>query len=148
MEYIYDPRKAKAKHPPLTKHMFKVAFSVCSESCPFQYVHRCRFGSTGTDGLERIPKKCREWDFKAADPDSDHAWGLKACPGLCGARIVMYNLLILLGPYAFWAYWQGTHPTDMQNASVPTMFVLSLITLFWTLSGAMNVLRESLQPKS
>ena len=147
-DYEYSPRKPKAQDPPITPHEFQMVLSVCTENCPLRYIHRCRLGSKATLGLSKIPKRLKEWEYKAATPDNELAWGLEACHKICALRVLMYNTLLLIVPYGFWAYWQGVHPKDMQNASVPTTVAVSMITLFWTLSGIIQVLWEPLSSKT
>ncbi len=147
IEYTYDPRKPNAEDPPITAHEFREALSTCSASCLFRhcaFAHRCQPESRTQTMLKLIPKKCSLWDFKAMKPDNEMAWGLEACHEISALLVVIYHIILLSIPYGFWAYWQGVHPKDMQNASIPTTVAVSMITLFWTLSGIIQVLREPL----
>lgn len=49
--------------------------------------------------------------------------------------LVAYRLAATLPAFAFWSFWLSTHPGDWQNASVPLLTVLALITVFWVMAG-------------
>ena len=145
LEYDYNPRKPAADDPPIPSHEFGEALSACSGSCSLRYctfAHTCWLISSRTTYLNLIPKKCSMWAVKVPKLDNEEAWGLEACHEISAIVVLVYHILFLSVPYGFWAYWQGIHPKDMQNASVPTTVAVSMITLFWTLSGIIHVLRE------
>lgn len=144
-EYEYNPRPPGAEMPPITPHEFRMALSSCPPNCRFALLHSCSHYSDSDYAIQRIPKKKNEWCIKTSVKPGDadiFAWGLETYYVTSKCHVVFYNLLILLGPFAFWAWWQRKHPADMQNASIPTTFVLGLLALFWTLSGILEDLRH------
>ena len=128
--------------PPISKHEFRVSLSACPPKCQIKWLHGCLHPSTKSTALRRIPKKCDEWPIEADAQNCEYAWGLEARVTYSALRMLLYNVIILLGPFVFWAYWQDKHPTDMQNAVVPATIVIGLIPLFWTVSGVYKVWGE------
>lgn len=68
------------------------------------------------------------WTFSDAISE---AWGLHVNVDLSFFRTVVYYVIILLGPVAFWGWWLHQWPTDWQNATVPMMVSLALLSSFW-----------------
>ena len=97
-------------------------------------------GLTESDwSIQRIPKK--KTRFNTLDLDEKHAWGL--CPVLRPKYliVVFYHVLFLADPFGFWIAWQLYYPGDVQNASVPSIIALGLLSLFWTVSGLLPAMR-------
>lgn len=145
VEYEYNPRPPRAQIPPITPHEFEIALSACHSNCRLSFLHNCSYYSDSDYSIQRIPKKKSEWciNTRVKYQDADiFAWGLETYYALSRPRVALYNLLILLGPFAFWAWWQVDHSGDMQNASVPATFALGLLALFWTSTGVLEVLNH------
>ena len=83
--------------------------------------------------MERIPKRKSALELQVNAPE--FAWGLSAQHTISFAGVVLYQMLIFAGEFAFWAWWQITHPNDLQNAAAPLTVVAILISLFWSSAG-------------
>ena len=59
------------------------------------------------------------------------AFGIEADYMVCFKRLAIYHLLLIIGPVIFWGVWMWKHPGDWQNASVPLLAVIALMTVFW-----------------
>jgi hypothetical protein len=125
--------------PPIDAHEFFTNFYFCfrggqkhKHRLPFSRCYRqCRRHQAPVGAAECIPKRNRGIE----QDDFDHRrglWGLVAVERISFARVSVYHLLMLSGPFAFWFlwlyYWQNT--TDLQNASVPLSVVCTLLSLF------------------
>lgn len=75
-------------------------------------------------------------------PTDLFAWGLEARHTISALYVLMYHVLILAGPFGFWAWWAKEHPGDLQNGSVPMAIVLALLSLFWSTNGILTEGRE------
>jgi len=143
-DYDYKPRPPKAI-PPISTHEFQVALTACQSCCLLSFFHRCRRPSSRRIAMQRIPKKSTEWEIKGAVDETDYAWGLEVRHRLSFFKVLGYNILILLGPFTFWAWWQGkVNLLDLQNASIPATVVVSLLGMFYTLSGIFLSLRDGI----
>ena len=75
-------------------------------------------------------------------PETKIAWGLQAQHVISLVHVLLYHVLILVGTFVFWAWWNVRHPNDLQNAAVPLTVVTTLLSLFWTSTGILKRLRE------
>jgi hypothetical protein len=60
-------------------------------------------------------------------------WGIHGVERLSFLMVAMYHIFILFPPLIFgflWLFYWG-HSGDLQNASVPFLSALGLISLFW-----------------
>jgi hypothetical protein len=69
------------------------------------------------------------------------AWGIQAHHKPHALVVFFYHVLIFSGTFAFWIWWQTTHPGDLQNATVPLSVVAVLISLFWSSAGVLKAFR-------
>jgi hypothetical protein len=83
------------------------------------------------DALTKIPKR----DRRVIEDGNGREifWGLYAVEVVSFATVVMYHTIILVGPFVFWALWIAKKPKDLQNASVPVLTVLGMLSLFWVI---------------
>jgi hypothetical protein len=96
--------------------------------------HRCsHFCPTTVNRLDRIPKRSERRQLEA--PGQEDAWGLHAIEYISAVRVVIYHFLIFTGPLVFWGLWlwYWGHDSDLQNASIPFLAVISLLSMFWAL---------------
>ena len=63
------------------------------------------------------------------------AFGIEADYMLSLWMLTAYHLMAILPAFAFWAFWMSKHSGDWQNASVPLLTVLAMITVFWVMAG-------------
>ena len=112
--------------------------NACDEPCAWSKFHKCMQQLNTASAISCIPKKLSEYDVAATDPQDVFAWGLEAKHQISALRVVVYHVLILLLPFAFWAWWQVMYPTDLQNASVPLSVVIALVSLFWGANGILT----------
>jgi hypothetical protein len=136
-EYEFTPKPADPM-PPVSRHEFKRKFYSCYKGGKkhHHFLRGCRRQCRRkADALERIPKRDREI---IEDGDGREIfWGLLADEEIQALRVVIYNVILLAGPIAFWILWlKMGHPGDLQNASVPVTIALSsfaMLSSFWML---------------
>jgi hypothetical protein len=138
--YEYSPRPPHADIPPIKPEEFELALSSCCSSCFMWLFHDCIGTSQGNEAVERIPKRRGEFALKSGT--REFAWGLEAQHSISFLRMLIYHLIVLAGPFAFWGWWQSDHPWDLQDASIPLAAVCALLSLFWGSSGTLKFLRE------
>ena len=138
--YEYDPRPPNAEDPPIVPHEFTMAFTSCGNNCWLFPFHDCVEPASGTHAVKRIPK--RKSALEMYTGDREIAWGLQAQHVLSLVHVLSYHVLILGGPFGFWAWWNVRHPDDLQNAVVPLTVVIALLSLFWASTGILKILRE------
>ena len=83
--------------------------------------------------LELLPKKLSQLDV-----NSDHRqifWGLYARQQIHFFRVLMYNVICITPMIWFFFMWLFVwgHDGDQQNASVPLMMMMALLSLFWAM---------------
>ncbi|MCJ1347669.1 hypothetical protein MMC31_005897 [Peltigera leucophlebia] len=144
LEYEYYPRPPQADIPPITPHEFKLAFSSCDRNCLFAMFHDCIELDDEEDFVVRIPKKKGKFEMEKSNRKGEgrFAWGIEAQYAISFLHVIMYHLLMMVGPTVFWVWWQKKHPNDLQNASIPLAIAAILISLFWSATGILRGLRE------
>lgn len=88
--------------------------------------------------VDRVPKKKSLWELQVKGHDS--AWGLECKIEISFMRNLLYHAIMILGVVAFWGWWQGSHPADLQNATAPLTVLTGLFSLYWTSIGALRTL--------
>jgi hypothetical protein len=137
--YEYSPRPA-TEIPPIQRHEFEYALLPCCNSpCPLSTFHDCVEPRCGDLALKRIPKRKRELELTVNTREL--AWGLQAHYKPHVLLVFLYHVFFLLGPFAFWGWWQAAHPNDLQNAALPFTVVVTLISLFWSSTGILKNFR-------
>lgn len=127
--------------PPISPHEFELALASCGISCIFAPFHDCVEAPNGDFALNRIPK--RKTLLQVETGMMEFAWGLQAVYRISFVSVLIYHLLILAGPFAFWGWWQSRHPDDLQNAAVPLTTVPVLLSMFYSMSGVLKIFRET-----
>jgi hypothetical protein len=136
-DYQYEPKPAE-DIPPIAEHEFSKHFYSCCKRCSnlkktvLCYFHRCSKPCYRPRGaITRIPKKT--WRFEESGPGREFVWGISGAERQSFYMIALYHLLILIPPFIFWFLWlfRWKHHGDLQNASVPFLMALGLISLFW-----------------
>jgi hypothetical protein len=123
--------------PPIQQHEFEYAFlPYCGPSCILSPLHDCVQPRAGRLALKRIPKRKRALLLKL--DTREEAWGIQAHHKPHALIVFLYHVLMSAGTFAFWIYWQRTHPGDLQNATVPLTVVAVLISLFWSSTGVLK----------
>lgn len=149
VEYEYDPRPPRATNPPIPRHEFEMHLNACDQPCRWSwfYFHECMPQLNTSSSITSIPKKHDRFNITAASssnsPTDAFAWGLEARHSISALYLVIYHVLIVAGPFAFWAWWMTEYPGDLQNASVPVTVVLGLLSLFWSINGILTQGREA-----
>ncbi|KAF2804373.1 HET-domain-containing protein [Mytilinidion resinicola] len=150
VDYEYDPRPPRATNPPISRHEFAMHLNACDQPCPWSwsYFHECMPQLNTLTSITSIPKKRKQFNTTTTSstftpPADAFAWGLEARHSISALYVVIYHVLIVAGPFAFWAWWMTRHPGDMQNASIPTTIVLGLLSLFWCTNGILTQGRET-----
>jgi hypothetical protein len=89
------------------------------------------------DALLRIPKRKKRVAEKVEEEKENVFWGLQAIEGVSLVRICLYHALFVAGPFVFWGLWLTVmgHLGDLQNASIPFLTALGLLSIFWFLLG-------------
>lgn len=137
-EAQYHPRPPVAKKPPIGKQEFMRYLRTCGTCCLWSYLpiskHRCSRPHTDSHKWKRIPRKISLFDTKEAQPENV-AYGLEAVHVLSFPMIFIYHTLSILAWFGFWVWWLKLHPYDLQNASVPMIVFLGIVSSFWVLPG-------------
>jgi hypothetical protein len=71
--------------------------------------------------------------------EREFAWGIHAQYKPSVVMLIMYHLLILVGPFAALGTWEKRHPLDVSNAAVPLSIVLTFTSLFWSTVGPIEL---------
>jgi hypothetical protein len=130
---------ARGPEPHFYDDIFKAKFYGCLSATCWKaqmkilcLIHQCqgRTNSGYYDVLQCLPKRKQAWGLDHSG-DTPEAWGLHASLSLCFFRILIYHIVILTGPAAFWGWWLHQWPTDWQNATVPMFLSLALLSPFW-----------------
>jgi hypothetical protein len=90
--------------------------------------------------MDRIPKRKTALELKTGVVE--FAWGIQAQHTISLLHMIIYHFLILAGTFGFWAWWQISHPNDIQTAAVPLTTVTVLLSLFWSSAGVLKILRD------
>jgi hypothetical protein len=133
--YVPKPRNSSDPMPPIDPHEFETRFYSCYGggqrhkhilfSCNREV---CR---PDDDALERIPKRIKA--LTVGIPKRGYFWGLYARENISFLVVALYNFLLLGSPFAFWMCWLFVWNSrgDLQNASIPTAIVATLLPMFW-----------------
>jgi hypothetical protein len=133
-EYHFVPKPADPM-PPISEHEFNRKFYNCYRGSKR---HRHFLGITcrktcrpANDALDRIPKRDRQVIIEG--DKREIFWGLLAREAVSFRRVVVYHVIFLSAPFVFWVLWllKWGHSGDWQNASVPFLAALGLLSLFW-----------------
>jgi hypothetical protein len=136
VNYRYSPKPAES--PPITEHEFRRRFNACYDRClasrisAFRHFHKCRSPCRHSqDALSRIPKRLR--DLEESGDKREIFWGIIAKDRISVVKVVIYHILILCAPFLFCFLWLFSwgHSGDLQNASVPAVMTVSLLSMFW-----------------
>jgi hypothetical protein len=136
--YEYEPRPPKAPDPLIDRRLFSICLKACGPQCPWALLpsclHKCRFLPYNSHIWKRIPRK--ESAFSVDQSRSgDVAFGLEAEYSWSLIVLLMYLLMVWFLLFGFWVYWLRNHPNDLQNASVPTVLLLTFVNVYWQISG-------------
>ena len=132
-EYHFAPRPP-TQMPPIKPEEFKCRFYACYRggNKHHHFFPKCRRPCRDKqDALNRIPKRDR--DVIEDGDNREIFWGLVAVEQISFFMVAMYHSVILAPCLTFWMIWLFAwhHPGDLQNASVPLLAVLPLLSLFW-----------------
>lgn len=124
--------------PPVSTHEFRRRFYSCHRRCSISrpillnFFHKCRKPCRQSqEVLKRIPKKT--WRVDVDNDTREIFWGINAVENISFVMVTIYHLVILFPPLIFWILWLFIwgHSGDLQNASVPFLSALGLLSLFW-----------------
>jgi hypothetical protein len=130
LDYYYL-LQADDPEPPLSRHEFAHRFYKCYAGGK-RHTHwwwaTCKISCRKNDDyLQKIPKRDR-WVVEDSDKP-EIFWGLLAKEVIQFIRVFLYHLISLGGPVAFFIFWIKTgHSSDLQDASIPMMVAVGLIT--------------------
>lgn len=115
---IYHCYKGGKRH----NHFFRP----CKQKC-----------SDAKDALLRIPKRKERVAEKVDEDKENILWGLQAIEGISFVRICLCHAVFVSCPFIFWGLWLTImgHEGDLQNASIPFLAVLGILSIFWFLLG-------------
>jgi hypothetical protein len=125
---------AAQEYPPVTPAQFYRRFHMCYRADGphslgyWQCDHPCQ--PDIVKALERIPKRRHHIDIRSHDIDV--FWALGVVEAIIAWKVVLYQILLLIGPAIFWLLWLTVlgHSGDLQNASIPLMTTLALWAVF------------------
>lgn len=141
LEYVYYPKPA-VENPPITPHEFSIALNACRPNCRYSWFpfHECYSIPNRTYALDLIPKRKTPLGIKV--DVREVAWGLEAKHSLCLVTVFIYHLLMVPGPFVFWAVWVRYYPDDISGAATPMSVMIALLALFWGSSAVLKSLRN------
>jgi len=88
------------------------------------------------EALPLIPKRCKAFQVSTHVNGREDMWGLHVEYCYSVAGILVYCILLIGGPVAFWIWWLRCHPGDWQTATTLLMTVLTMLTAMWYMGGA------------
>ena len=135
-DYDFRP-KPPMPIPPIQPHEFTQRFYLCRRRGKLHRYHltpcrkKCGRYPGPNGALARIPKR-NTWP-DVAGQEREFLWGLLAIERPSLFRVLLYHILILSAPFAFWWLWHfpWRHSGDLQNASVPFSVICVLLSMFW-----------------
>ena len=136
-DYQYDPKPVKDM-PPITRHEFKKRFYACHRRClpaicgVRNPLHRCRKPCRySPEAVNRLPK--RSWPLEMGGDVRATFWGLYVVECISFFRVAAFHAIVIIPALVFWFMWlfYWGHSGDLQNASVPFLCALGIISLFW-----------------
>ncbi|KIW87633.1 uncharacterized protein Z519_11607 [Cladophialophora bantiana CBS 173.52] len=141
-EYKSGSQTPPIERPPISQEEFEDSLYPCATPCHLWFWpwHECIGPLTQQRMYERLPKKRNFWDVKGAT--YSEAWGLESRYKASFVHMLAYHLLMVVGPFGFWGWWQSRHPDDMQGAAVPLTIVLALMSMFWSSIGLLRLPEE------
>ncbi|KAF2679311.1 hypothetical protein K458DRAFT_346974 [Lentithecium fluviatile CBS 122367] len=144
-EYIYQPRPPIATNPPISRHEFEMHLNACDTPCRWSWLffHECMPPLDTSTSIGSIPKRNKQFDITNPTTSNKPSEGLEAKHTVSALYVFLYHILILAGPFGFWAWWTTEHPGDLQNAVVPVMVAIGLLSCFWSTSGLLPQGREA-----
>ncbi|KAI1613913.1 hypothetical protein EDD36DRAFT_473920 [Exophiala viscosa] len=157
LEYTYSPcpPQITVSAPGITRHMWQHALRPCDRRmmglalgfCASGWFHDCveSLNPGSTEYIVRLPKKHSEWLIDTEGIDDAFGILTKEEPSIL--YVLVYHIVILAGPFAFWAW---TMPREgrqdgswnLQDPSVPVTVVLALLSLFWALARPLKLFRD------
>ncbi|KAF2679312.1 hypothetical protein K458DRAFT_314529 [Lentithecium fluviatile CBS 122367] len=134
-KYDYYPKDI-VEMPPITEHEFNKRFYSCAPKFHILCHKNCHCFKIQKQAHNReiinlLPKKLSQFDDQS--DQRDLFWGLYARQQPLFWRVGVYNALCispLVWFFFMWIFHWG-HDGDMQNASVPLMIMMSLLSVFW-----------------
>ncbi|EXJ74071.1 uncharacterized protein A1O5_02365 [Cladophialophora psammophila CBS 110553] len=138
-EYKNGSQTPPIERPPISQEEFEDSLYPCATPCNLWFWpwHECIGPLTQQRMYERLPKKKNFWDVKGAN--YSEAWGLESRYKASFIHMLAYHLLMVVGPFGFWGWWQSRHLDDMQGAAVPLTIVLALMSMFWSSIGLLRL---------
>ena len=135
-DYKYTPRArdADARNPPLSPHLFEALYYTCPVPCRKWFPHGCSSSPNSATIVARFPKRAKCFQRDGTSP----IWGIEATFAVSIAHIITYHLILVAGPFAFFGWWVGAHPLDLQNASVPATMAGGALSFLWMISGILT----------
>lgn len=136
--YRYDPRPPGAPNPLIDKKEFRLCLRTCENPCMWSYLpgykHRCSRHRSNSHRWKRIPGRLFAFDPRAAQPE-DIAYGLEAVHVVSMPLVFFYHSCLFLALVGFAIWWLKTHPNDLQNAFIPLMVCIGIVSPFWVHLG-------------
>ena len=141
--------------PPITPHEFRRRYYSCHGNCPVSrssllcYFHRCKKPCRlRLDAVDRIPKRTSRLEMEGDARSS--FWGLYAVERISFLKIAVYHSIIIIPSLIFMFLWLSYwgHSGDLQNASVPLLCGLALLSLLWFSAISIRGLQPSEQLKT
>jgi hypothetical protein len=119
--------------PPITKHEFhKRFYNTCEQPSSWHLPwHEClRFCTGGGHALAVVPKRIRPLEM--GYDKREKFWGIFAQEQRSAIWVFCYFLLAMSPSISFFFLWlfPWGHRGDLQNASVPVMSTIALLSVF------------------
>jgi hypothetical protein len=114
--------------PVIDLRMYQILLKECDENCIWGAIwpwHDCLPPYISDEYITRLPKR-KEAEENLLKSGKGVRFGNEVNYML---RLGVYRLVIVAPPFAFWVISLVKHPEDWQDASVPLVTVLALITV-------------------
>ena len=127
--YQYNPRPpGPHDDPPTSPHEFRRRF----------YTHLANPCGRG-EAMERIPKRQKRFQVNLHVDGREDMWGLHVELRPWLFIVLIWQVIITAGGWAFMGWWLSRHNGDLQTAAVPiTLIISALLTLWLPISESMK----------
>ncbi|KAK0516509.1 hypothetical protein JMJ35_001112 [Cladonia borealis] len=130
--YEYNPRPpGPHDDPPISPHEFRRRFHTplgnpCGRS----------------EALERIPKRQKRFQINLHVDGREDMWGLLVELQPCFLVVLVWQIAITGGGWAFMGWWLSKHHGDLQDAAMPITLIITALMALWVPIG--KGMRETL----
>lgn len=121
--YRYNPRPpGPHDDPPISPHEFRQRF----------YTHLANPCGRG-EAMECIPKRQNRFQVNLHVDGREDMWGLHVELRPWLLIVLIWQVIITAGGWAFMGWWLSRHTGDLQTAAAPVILIISALLTLWLL---------------